>query len=90
MSKLTGNGQTIADLSLELYGEAGHEVEIIQANNLEDIYQDIPATTVVIEPVIESNNVLDYYKRNTTIPTSKYPEGATFGGYSEGYSEGYE
>ena len=27
-----GNGQTIADLSLQLYGETGHEIEIIQKN----------------------------------------------------------
>jgi hypothetical protein len=90
MSKLTGNGQTIADLSLELYGEAGHEVEIILTNGLEDIYQDIPATTEVVEPNIESNNVLDYYNRNLTKPTTKYPEGETFGGFNEGYSEGYD
>ena len=89
MSKLTASGQTIADLSLELYGESGHEVEIIKANGLENNYQDIPTTTEVITPIIESNNVLDYYKRNTTKPTSKFPEDATFGGYSEGYSNGY-
>ena len=90
MSKLTGNGQTIADLSLELYGEAGHEVQIIIDNNLEDTYEEIPASTTVIEPTIESNEVLDYYKRNKTKPTSRYPEGATFGAYNEGYSEGYD
>lgn len=90
MSKLTGYGQTIADLSLELYGEAGHEVEIIEANGLSDVYQDIPTGTTVAQPLIESNEVLDYYKRNTTKPTSKYPEDETFGGYNEGYNEGYE
>jgi hypothetical protein len=90
MSKLTGSGQTIADLSLELYGEAGHEVEIIQENGLEDIYEAIPTSTEVLEPVIDSNEVLEYYKRNTTKPTSRYPEGVTFGAYSEGYSEGYD
>jgi len=90
MSKLTGNGQTIADLSLELYGEPGHEVEIIQDNNLESVYEELPPSTVIIEPTIESNNVLDYYKRNLTKPTSRYPEGETFGGYNEGYSEGYD
>ena len=89
MSKTTGNGQTIADLSLELYGEAGHEVQIILDNSLEANYQDIPVSTVVLEPLIESNNVLEYYKRNKTKPTSKYPEGETFGGYNEGYGEGY-
>jgi hypothetical protein len=90
MSKITGNGQTIADLSLELYGEPGHDVEIIQANGLEDIYEDLPASLELIEPNIESNEVLDYYKRNLTKPTSRYPEGETFGGYNEGYSEGYD
>lgn len=90
MSKITGYGQTIADLSLELYGEAGHEVEVIQANGLEDTYEELPSNVVLIEPNIESNEVLNYYKRNQTKPTSRYPEGATFGGYNEGYSEGYD
>lgn len=90
MSKITGSGQTIADLSLELYGETGHDVEIIQANGLEDTYEDLPASVELIDPNIESNEVLDYYKRNLTKPTSRYPEGATFGGYNEGYSEGYD
>jgi hypothetical protein len=90
MSNITGNGQTIADLSLELYGEAGHEVEIIQANGLEDTYEELPSNVALVEPNIESNEVLEYYKRNLTKPTSRYPEGETFGGYNEGYSNGYD
>jgi len=91
MSKLViGNGQTIADLSLQLFGETGHEIEIIQANGLEESFEDIKPPLTLNDPEVELNEVLAFYQRNNIKPTSRFPEDPTFGGYSEGYSNGYE
>lgn len=63
-------GQTIFDLSLQLYGDVSKVFDLITLNGIESISTPLQGKTIVYEDPL--NEVSEFYK-NTTL-SNRYPE----------------
>ena len=82
-------GQTVLDLSVQLYGDLSHVIDLIKDNS--DIIDSVDT------PLISGSSI-NYTDQNTPITNSfrginistNYPQITSIGSFSDGFDNGYE
>jgi len=82
-------GQTIFDLSLQLYGDVSKVYSLIQLNsNIDNITtNDLTGKVIVYED--PQNEVSEYYKTNSINIANHYPEFTTGESFDDSFSDAF-
>lgn len=84
------DGQTLYDLSLQLYGDVSKVFELITLNpdTIPNVLtNNLQGKTIYYEETL--NDTTNYFIKNGIIVASKYPEIITGSAFSNGFSNGF-